>query len=169
MKWFPKLMGFDYEVMYKKRSDNGAADALLRVQTPKLFSMLTTLVNTELAKKIEDSWTKDEKLHAIVTKLQDGKTSKKHYVWSNNQLTRKGKIVVVKISTIKKLTTVILPWRNCWGALRSQRYGYIRNHKKTVKNRQARTRERKSEQKPEAKPEKVNPPVNLGQQKSTKA
>ncbi|GKB39421.1 hypothetical protein Tco_0884363 [Tanacetum coccineum] len=31
------------------------------------------------------------------------------------------------------------------------RYGYIRNHKKTIKNKQARTRERKSEQKPEAK------------------
>ncbi|GJX05242.1 hypothetical protein Tco_0191158 [Tanacetum coccineum] len=31
-------------------------------------------------------------------------------------------------------------------------YGYIRNHKKTVKNGQARTRERKSVQKPEAKP-----------------
>ncbi|GKF59318.1 hypothetical protein Tco_0176104, partial [Tanacetum coccineum] len=30
--------------------------------------------------------------------------------------------------------------------------GYIKNHKKTVKNGQARTRERKSVQKPEAKP-----------------
>ncbi|GKB70684.1 hypothetical protein Tco_0932096, partial [Tanacetum coccineum] len=41
-------------------------------------------------------------------------------------------------------------------------YGYIKNHKKTVKNGQARTQERKSEQKPEAKdakpkPEKSNP------------
>ncbi|GJZ25213.1 hypothetical protein Tco_0562672 [Tanacetum coccineum] len=36
------------------------------------------------------------------------------------------------------------------------KYGYIKNHKKTVKNGQARTRERKSEQKPEVK-------VNLGQ------
>ncbi|GJS25096.1 hypothetical protein Tco_0453728 [Tanacetum coccineum] len=35
-------------------------------------------------------------------------------------------------------------------------YGYIKNHKKTIKNGQARTRERKSEQKPEVK-------VNLGQ------
>ncbi|GJV01101.1 putative reverse transcriptase domain-containing protein [Tanacetum coccineum] len=33
-------------------------------------------------------------------------------------------------------------------------YGYIKNHKKTVKNGQARTRERKSEQKPEAKARK---------------
>ncbi|GJV70557.1 hypothetical protein Tco_1490552 [Tanacetum coccineum] len=36
----------------------------------------------------------------------------------------------------------------------STKYGYIKNHKKTIKNGQARTRERKSEQKPEAKPKK---------------
>ncbi|GKE12951.1 hypothetical protein Tco_1416502, partial [Tanacetum coccineum] len=30
-------------------------------------------------------------------------------------------------------------------------YGYIKNHKKTIRNGQARTRERKSAQKPEAK------------------
>ncbi|GJZ08751.1 retrotransposable element Tf2 [Tanacetum coccineum] len=85
MKWLPKLVRFEYKVMYKKESDNEAADALSRVQTPELFSMLTTLVNTEFAKKIEDSWTEDEKLHAIITKLQAGQTAKKHYVWSNNQ------------------------------------------------------------------------------------
>ncbi|GJZ77895.1 hypothetical protein Tco_0642567 [Tanacetum coccineum] len=34
------------------------------------------------------------------------------------------------------------------------KYGYIKNHKKTIKNKQARTRERKSEQKPEVKPGK---------------
>ncbi|GJY24780.1 putative reverse transcriptase domain-containing protein [Tanacetum coccineum] len=39
------------------------------------------------------------------------------------------------------------------------KYGYIKNHKKTVKNRQAQTRERKSAQKPEAKPKKSQPSV----------
>ncbi|GKE94509.1 hypothetical protein Tco_1579364 [Tanacetum coccineum] len=39
------------------------------------------------------------------------------------------------------------------------KYGYIKNHKKTVKNGQARTRERKSAQKPEAKPRKSQPSV----------
>ncbi|GJT31293.1 hypothetical protein Tco_0911568 [Tanacetum coccineum] len=34
------------------------------------------------------------------------------------------------------------------------RYGYIRNHKKTIKNKQARTRERKNVQNPEAKARK---------------
>ncbi|GJY51149.1 hypothetical protein Tco_0441996 [Tanacetum coccineum] len=39
---------------------------------------------------------------------------------------------------------------------KKKKYGYIKNHKKTIKNGQARTRERKSEQKPKVK-------VNLGQ------
>ncbi|GKD22610.1 putative mitochondrial protein, partial [Tanacetum coccineum] len=73
MKWLPKLIGFDYEVVYKKRSDNGAADALLRVQTSELFSMVTTLVSTDLAKKIEASWLADDKLQALILKLQAAK------------------------------------------------------------------------------------------------
>ncbi|GKA85288.1 hypothetical protein Tco_0806942, partial [Tanacetum coccineum] len=47
-------------------------------------------------------------------------------------------------------------------------YGYIKNHMKTVKNKQARTRERKSEQKPEAKPGKVKPSVKVVKSWSTK-
>ncbi|GKB65926.1 hypothetical protein Tco_0927338 [Tanacetum coccineum] len=39
--------------------------------------------------------------------------------------------------------------------LSNHRYGYIKNHEKTVKNGQTRTRERKSVQKPEAFYEKV--------------
>ncbi|GJW82810.1 reverse transcriptase domain-containing protein [Tanacetum coccineum] len=47
----------------------------------------------------------------------------------------------------------------------SSMYGYIKNHMKTVKNKQARTRERKSEQKLEAKPGKVKLQSSLDQQK----
>ncbi|GKE78110.1 retrovirus-related pol polyprotein from transposon TNT 1-94 [Tanacetum coccineum] len=39
----------------------------------------------------------------------------------------------------------------------SDKYGYIKNHKKTVKNKQARTREQKSKQKPEAKCPQCDP------------
>ncbi|GJW97325.1 retrotransposon-related protein [Tanacetum coccineum] len=102
MKWMPKLLGFDYEVVYKKGSDNGAADALSRVQTSELFSMVTTLVSIDLAKKIEASWLADDKLQAIINKLQVGQITKRHYVWSNNQLTRKGKIVVCNDPELRK-------------------------------------------------------------------
>ncbi|GKD60249.1 hypothetical protein Tco_1297758, partial [Tanacetum coccineum] len=41
-------------------------------------------------------------------------------------------------------------------------YGYIKNNKKTVKNGQARTGERKIVQKPKAKARKSQPSVNYG-------
>ncbi|GJT19880.1 hypothetical protein Tco_0878586 [Tanacetum coccineum] len=53
-----------------------------------------------------------------------------------------------------------------WG--RVGRYGYIKNHKKTIKNKQAQTQERKSEQKSEAKPGKVKPSVKVVKSWSTK-
>ncbi|GKF63501.1 hypothetical protein Tco_0186949, partial [Tanacetum coccineum] len=43
-----------------------------------------------------------------------------------------------------------------------------KNHKKTVKSKQTRTRDRKSEQKPEAKPGKVKPSVKIVKSWSTK-
>nr|GEY39321.1 hypothetical protein [Tanacetum cinerariifolium] len=41
--------------------------------------MLTILVNTGLAKKIENSWVEDEKLQAIITKLHTGKELLQYY------------------------------------------------------------------------------------------
>ncbi|GJR35145.1 hypothetical protein Tco_1210829 [Tanacetum coccineum] len=54
---------------------------------------------------------------------------------------------------------------------KSQRYGYIKNHKKTVKNGQARTRERKSKQKPEAmvKPQSNCTPKQDGRERLVKS
>ncbi|GJR40723.1 hypothetical protein Tco_1216407 [Tanacetum coccineum] len=55
------------------------------------------------------------------------------------------------------------PRLNFEGCSGTSRCGYTKNHKKTVKNGQARTRERKSEQKPKAKLEKVKPTVYSSQ------
>ncbi|GKB24938.1 hypothetical protein Tco_0864339 [Tanacetum coccineum] len=54
--------------------------------------------------------------------------------------------------SVRPLPSHHLALRHRYTGIFLVRYGYIRNHKKTVKNRQARTRERKSVQKPEAKP-----------------
>ncbi|GJU83847.1 putative mitochondrial protein [Tanacetum coccineum] len=56
MKWLPKLIGFDYEVEYKKGTYNAAADALSRKEDiNELFTMSTTSITTDLYKRIEAS------------------------------------------------------------------------------------------------------------------
>ncbi|GKE67195.1 retrotransposable element Tf2 [Tanacetum coccineum] len=94
MKWLPKLIGFDYEVVYKKGTDNAATDALSRRQNvSELFSMSTISISTDLYSIIKTSWTEDEHLQTILASLLKGET-RKHYALHNGQLLRKGKLVV---------------------------------------------------------------------------
>ncbi|GJX10764.1 retrotransposable element Tf2 [Tanacetum coccineum] len=95
MKWQPKLMGYDYEVMYKKGLENGAADALSRLGSGnELLSMFVSSISTDLIQKVQATWVTDVDIAAIITSLKKGQVAKKHYVWVNEKLLRKGKIVV---------------------------------------------------------------------------
>nr|GEV63998.1 putative mitochondrial protein [Tanacetum cinerariifolium] len=80
MKWLPKLMGFDYEIQFKKGVENVSADVLSRIQT---------------------TWIKDPELQAKVQKLKQGISVKNSYVWVNEQLRRKGKLVVGKDDAVR--------------------------------------------------------------------
>ncbi|GJT69044.1 retrotransposable element Tf2 [Tanacetum coccineum] len=64
MKWLPKLMEFDYEIIFKKGMENVSAKALSRIQNEaQLFSLLASLpVSTELLHRIEATWEEDPEL-----------------------------------------------------------------------------------------------------------
>ncbi|GJX46597.1 retrotransposon-related protein [Tanacetum coccineum] len=103
MKWLPKLMGFDYKVKYKKGTYNEAANALSRREDiSELFTMSTTSITTDLYKRIEASWNEDAHLQTILVNLQKGETNK-HYALHNDQLLRKGKLVVLRIENGAKI------------------------------------------------------------------
>nr|GEW59356.1 hypothetical protein [Tanacetum cinerariifolium] len=71
MKWLPKLMGFDFEITYKKSSDNGAVDALSRVNTGgQLLPMVLTFMTTDLLSKIVQSWDNDPILQTMIQNLK---------------------------------------------------------------------------------------------------
>ncbi|GJY42186.1 retrotransposon-related protein [Tanacetum coccineum] len=102
MKWLPKLMGFDYEVTYKKGSENIAADALSRVQIQgELITMSCSSITTDLVAKIAKTWEEDAALQDIIVKLKQDGRAKKHYQWVNEKLIRKGKLVVGKDEAVR--------------------------------------------------------------------
>ncbi|GJY92286.1 putative mitochondrial protein [Tanacetum coccineum] len=56
MKWLPKLMGFDYEIQYKRGTKNVVADVLSRMQgSPQLLSMMLSSISSDVQQRIKDS------------------------------------------------------------------------------------------------------------------
>ena len=102
-KWLPKLLGFDYEIEYKKGSENVAADALSRIERQgQLFSILTGGASNELMDAVVATWTTDTTLKAVIEGLQAGTLSDSKYEWKNDQLRRKDKWVVGQDLELRK-------------------------------------------------------------------
>ncbi|GJU69828.1 hypothetical protein Tco_1256087 [Tanacetum coccineum] len=56
MKWLPKLIGYDYEVIYKMGLKNGAADALCRLgNASELICMFVSSITTVLMQRVKDT------------------------------------------------------------------------------------------------------------------
>ncbi|GJU48942.1 putative mitochondrial protein [Tanacetum coccineum] len=65
IKWLPKLLGYDYEIIYKKGSENLVVDALSRTSSPSFQTM-----------------------------IKDGPVAGSKFTWQSDQLRRNGKLVI---------------------------------------------------------------------------
>nr|GEV78969.1 putative alpha/beta hydrolase fold protein [Tanacetum cinerariifolium] len=93
-KWFPKLLGFDYEIEYKKGKENVVADALSSVQRQgELFSLLSEVITNEFMDVVTKLWTTDPVPSKVIQGLEGGTAGNSKYTWHNQQLRRKGKWV----------------------------------------------------------------------------
>ncbi|GKD40675.1 retrotransposon-related protein [Tanacetum coccineum] len=102
VKWLPKLMGFDYEISYKKGSENVAVDALSRLSNAgELLQMVATSLTADVYQRIVNGWLTDDKIKGIIQGLQTGTKITKHYEWSSQQLLKKGKLFIGEDSQLK--------------------------------------------------------------------
>ncbi|GJZ65512.1 transposon Tf2-11 polyprotein [Tanacetum coccineum] len=106
-KWLPKLLGYDYEISFKKGNDKLVADALSRVDcSVKLSALALSTVTSDLLQKVKDSYTQDIGLQEKIQQLSTGTYSGNKYTWEGKVLKRKGKLVAgsnepLRISIIK--------------------------------------------------------------------
>lgn len=50
--WLAMLVGYDYEIVYKRGTNNGAADALSRLRNSELLNLSLSSVSTELMDRL---------------------------------------------------------------------------------------------------------------------
>ncbi|GMI70195.1 hypothetical protein HRI_000688800 [Hibiscus trionum] len=94
-KWVVKMLGYDYEVIYKKGSTNVVADTLSKrpgVEEGQLLAISS--VNSEVMTRVVSSWATDDRLKKIMEELQKGTSHYSKYLWDGKWLRRKGRVVV---------------------------------------------------------------------------
>lgn len=94
-KWLTKLLGYDYDIVYKIGQENKVADALSRQEKCDHNSMAAlSVVQTDWLKDLKQSWQDDVDIQKIITELVGNPSSHKHYSWQHDVLTYKGRLVV---------------------------------------------------------------------------
>ena len=84
--WLTKLLGFDYEIEYRKGKDNLVADALSKVSHQELSALTLSSVFTNIMEDIRKTWKADQNLKKLIAELNKDNKSHPHYSWVNDTL-----------------------------------------------------------------------------------
>ena len=97
-KWVTKLLGFDYEITYKKGKENVLVDALSQLPEQVEVSAIS-LPTSDFLEDIKMEWQEDSETSKIIKKLEEAPSSVAHYNWDSKELHYKGCIVLMINST----------------------------------------------------------------------
>lgn len=100
-KYIAKLFGYDFEISYKKGSENRAADALSRLPMVDLVVLTFSTPVHSFMPEIQASWETDPELAAIIANLKVKGDVGGLYTWQGVVLRRKGKILTGKDAILR--------------------------------------------------------------------
>ena len=94
------MMGYDYEIVYRKGSSNVVANTLFRLPYLELNALF--VCTSDLFDRIKQSWLHDSSLITLMHKIQKHSGTARKYTWHNGQRRRKGKVIVCADSQLRK-------------------------------------------------------------------
>jgi hypothetical protein len=98
--WAAKLLGFDFDIVYKPGKLNKGADALSRIHEGGELCMVTTSLQWKDAEVLREEFTQDEHLQKIVAELQQNLNSKPGFEFKQGVLLYEGRLVISSKSVL---------------------------------------------------------------------
>lgn len=71
LKWITKLMGYDFEIVYRKGKENLAVDVLSRMPSEQISTLVLNTLDSELLEEIKKAWSRDEKSQELIKGIED--------------------------------------------------------------------------------------------------
>jgi hypothetical protein len=102
-KWVTKVLGYDFEIIYKKGKQNVVAYALSRKdEDVEAFLCAISIIQPDWIIEARDEWKNDEKVWTLIERLQQDSGASDTFTWKNDSLWYKDRLYLCKNSQLKQ-------------------------------------------------------------------
>jgi hypothetical protein len=102
-KWVTKILGYDFEIVYKKGKQNVVEDALSRKdEDVEAFLCAISIIQPDWIIEARDEWKNDEKVWTLTQRLQQDSSASDTFTWKNESLWYKDRLYLCKNSQLKQ-------------------------------------------------------------------
>jgi hypothetical protein len=102
-KWVTKILGYDFEIVYKKGKQNVVADALSRKdEYVEAFLCAISIIQPDWIIEARGEWKNEENLWNLIQRLQQDSSAPDTSTWKNDSLWYKDRLYLCKNSQLKK-------------------------------------------------------------------
>jgi hypothetical protein len=102
-KWVTKILGYDFEIVYKKGKQNVVADALSRKdEDVESFFCAISIIQPNWIIEARDEWKNDKKVWTLIQRLQQDSSASDTFTWKNDSLWYKDRLYLCKNSQLKQ-------------------------------------------------------------------
>jgi hypothetical protein len=102
-KWVTKLVGYDYEIIYKKGKEIVVVDALSRKYEDEGSLFPLSFIVPDWLQVVQWEWLQDPKIVRLIQQLQSNSLISLGYSWNNDELCYKGRLYLSKQSQLKSM------------------------------------------------------------------
>ena len=93
------MLGYDFEIIYKKGKQNVVADALSRKdEDVEAFLHAMSIIQPDWRNEARDEWKNEEEVWALIQKLQQDPSTFDTFSWKNDSLWYKDRLYLCKNS-----------------------------------------------------------------------